>query len=54
MKAKNEDITILPADKGRTTVIMDTDKYEKQMKEMLEDTNPYEVLKIDPTDEKKN
>ena len=53
-KAKNEDITILPADEGRTTVIMETNKYERQMKEMLEDTNTYEVLKKDPTDEKKN
>ena len=30
--AKHKDITILPADKGRTTVIMDTDKYAKHIK----------------------
>lgn len=50
----NKDITILPADKGRTTVILDTDNYEIQMLKMLEDTNTYEVLKKDPTEEKKN
>ncbi len=27
--AKNKDITILPTDKGRTTVIMDMEEYEK-------------------------
>lgn len=28
---KDKTITIIPANKGRTTVVMDTDKYEKQM-----------------------
>lgn len=50
----NTNITILPADKGRTTVILDTEKYEKQMKNMLQDNNTYEVLKKNPTDIKKN
>ncbi len=36
---KDKTITILPADKGRTTVLMDTEKYERQMKAMLKDTN---------------
>uniref|UniRef100_A0A3P9IR28 Uncharacterized protein n=1 Tax=Oryzias latipes TaxID=8090 RepID=A0A3P9IR28_ORYLA len=49
----NREITILPADKGRTTVIMDTEQYEKQMDEMLQDRNTYEVLKRDPTEAKK-
>uniref|UniRef100_A0A3P9MD15 Uncharacterized protein n=1 Tax=Oryzias latipes TaxID=8090 RepID=A0A3P9MD15_ORYLA len=49
----NREITILPADKGRTTVIMDTEQYEKQMNEMLQDRNTYEVLKRDPTEAKK-
>lgn len=35
--SKNKNITIIPSDKGRTTVIMDTESYENQMKEMLED-----------------
>uniref|UniRef100_A0A667ZFG8 Reverse transcriptase domain-containing protein n=1 Tax=Myripristis murdjan TaxID=586833 RepID=A0A667ZFG8_9TELE len=47
------DITILPADKGRTTVILDTTQYEMQMKEMLMDHHTYEILKKDPTEEKK-
>ena len=40
---KNKEITILPADKGRTKVIRDTEKYEKQMQDMLNDTNTYEL-----------
>lgn len=34
-KKQNKDMTILPADNGRTTVITHTEKYEKQMKGML-------------------
>ena len=30
---------------------MDTEKYEKQMNEMLADTNTYEVLKKNPTED---
>ena len=44
---------MLPADKGRTTVIMDTEQYEKQMINMLDDKDTYEILKKDPTQEKK-
>uniref|UniRef100_A0A3P9LU32 Uncharacterized protein n=1 Tax=Oryzias latipes TaxID=8090 RepID=A0A3P9LU32_ORYLA len=49
----NREITILSADKGRTTVILDTEQYEKQMNEILPDWNTYEVLKRDPTEAKK-
>uniref|UniRef100_A0A3B3IJH4 Uncharacterized protein n=1 Tax=Oryzias latipes TaxID=8090 RepID=A0A3B3IJH4_ORYLA len=49
----NREITILPADKGRTTVILDREQYEKQMDEILHDRNTYEVLKKDPTEAKK-
>uniref|UniRef100_A0A3P9IG24 Uncharacterized protein n=1 Tax=Oryzias latipes TaxID=8090 RepID=A0A3P9IG24_ORYLA len=49
----NRKIIILPADKGRTTVILDTEQYEKQMNEMLQDRNTYEVLKRDHTEAKK-
>lgn len=51
---RNKEITILPADKGRATVILDTEKYEEQMRDMLNDTNTYEDLKKYPTEEKKN
>ena len=47
--AKNKDITILPADKGKATVIMDTEDYELKVKEMLDDKRTYEALKSDPT-----
>uniref|UniRef100_A0A672GD92 Reverse transcriptase domain-containing protein n=1 Tax=Salarias fasciatus TaxID=181472 RepID=A0A672GD92_SALFA len=51
--AKDKSITILPADKGRATVIMNTEHYEKQMDTMLQDSNTYEILKKDPTEDKK-
>lgn len=50
--SSNNNITILPADKGRTTVIMDTEQYEKQMNNMLMDNSTYEMLQKDPTEEK--
>uniref|UniRef100_A0A3P8RXA2 Uncharacterized protein n=1 Tax=Amphiprion percula TaxID=161767 RepID=A0A3P8RXA2_AMPPE len=50
---QDNSITILPADKGRTTVIMDTDTYEQQLTNMLQDRNTNEVLKKDPTEQKK-
>ncbi len=34
-------ITILPADKGRTTVVMDTETYTNQMEQMLGDSTTY-------------
>ncbi len=40
---------ILPADKGRATVVLDKSKYEEQVTTMLSDTHTYEVLKTDPT-----
>ena len=43
---KEKSITILPADKGKTTVIMETKEYQGKMKEML---NENEKLKKDPT-----
>ncbi len=46
-------MTILPADKGRTTVVMDTETYETQMETMSGDSNTYEILKKNPTEEKK-
>uniref|UniRef100_A0A672HDU0 Reverse transcriptase domain-containing protein n=1 Tax=Salarias fasciatus TaxID=181472 RepID=A0A672HDU0_SALFA len=46
-------ITIIPADKGRVTVVMDTKCYEQKMEDMLKDTDTYEIMKKDPTEEKK-
>ena len=46
---KDKTITILPADKGRATVILDTEEYKTKMKALLADTETYEVLKKDPT-----
>lgn len=51
--AKDKSIKILPAEKGRMTVVMDTEQYEKQMLTMLEDKDTYKGLKKDPTEEKK-
>ena len=42
------DITILPADKGRSTVILNTKDYESKMSTLLSDSNTYEMLQ-DPT-----
>ena len=43
------DITILPADKGRSTVILNTTDYESKMSTLLSDSNTYEMLQRDPT-----
>ena len=43
------DITILPADKGRSSVILNTKDYESKMSTPLSDINMYEVLHNDPT-----
>ena len=47
--AKDKNIMILPADKGRCTVVMDPQKYKAQVKEMLADQATYKVLTKDPT-----
>ena len=46
---KDKSITLLPADKGRMIVVMDTEEYNEKRAVMLSDTNTYEVLKRDPT-----
>ena len=45
----NEDIIILPADKGRATVAMDKKNYNEKLLAMLNDTTMYKRLKRDPT-----
>ncbi|KAJ0057450.1 hypothetical protein NL108_006138 [Boleophthalmus pectinirostris] len=50
---KDNTIIILPADKGRTTVILDKKTYEHKMEALLADTDTYEIIKKNPTEEKK-
>ena len=42
-------IIILPADKGRTTVIFNKTAYETKVNSLLSDTQTYKKLKKDPT-----
>ena len=49
-RLKNDkDITILPADKGRVTVVMDKTDYHDKMDALVNDKQTYEELKRDPT-----
>jgi hypothetical protein len=41
----DDDIIILPADKGRVTVVMDYSDYTNKAKELINDTNTYQPLK---------
>ena len=45
---KRDDILVLPADKGRATVVMDKCDYDEKMNKMLCDEKTYEPLKQDP------
>ncbi|XP_052806817.1 uncharacterized protein LOC128236035 [Mya arenaria] len=47
--SKNKDITILPADKGKSTVVLDTTDYEGKVRVMLGDERTYVKLDKDPT-----
>ena len=40
---------ILPASKGRASVVLNTDTYHDKMKTLIE-TGPYQLLNKDPTD----
>ncbi|XP_054645213.1 uncharacterized protein LOC129188546 [Dunckerocampus dactyliophorus] len=46
---KDESITILPADKGRCTVVLNTLDYEGKITSLISDANTYEQLKRDPS-----
>ena len=46
---EDESIMVLPADKGRVDVVMDTDTYRAKMSTLIEN-GPYQLLKKDPTD----
>ena len=45
----DENIVILPADKGRVTVVMDKTDYNDKMDSLVNDKQTYEVLQRDPT-----
>ena len=48
-RLKNDDtIVILPADKGRVTVVMDKSEYYEKMSHLVEDRNTYLELNSDP------
>ena len=51
---EEEDLIIINADKGRCTVLMDKDDYDKKMFNLLSDENTYTKLKKDPTITYKN
>ena len=47
---KDKDIRILPADKGKLVVVLDTEEYHKKCESLLSDTSTYKKLgKRDPT-----
>uniref|UniRef100_A0A3B3ZZI1 superoxide dismutase n=1 Tax=Periophthalmus magnuspinnatus TaxID=409849 RepID=A0A3B3ZZI1_9GOBI len=46
---KNHSINILPADKGRCTVIFNSADYDAKVNSLLSDTVTYELLKRDPS-----
>ncbi|XP_072041346.1 uncharacterized protein [Amphiura filiformis] len=46
---KDTSIQILPADKGRATVVIDNSVYEEKALALLQDESVYETLKKDPT-----
>ncbi|XP_060756880.1 uncharacterized protein LOC132867932 [Neoarius graeffei] len=46
---RDRNITILPADKGRCTVVLNTADYHSRMTSLLSDTTTYETLRRDPT-----
>ena len=40
---------VLPADKGRTSIVMDTETYHSKMSTLIKN-GPYQLLHKDPTD----
>ena len=47
--ARDKDIVILPADKGRATVVMNRSDYSAKMQAMLDDRDTYQPLSKGPT-----
>ena len=46
---KNNDVVILPADKGNTTVVMDRNEYDVKMKELVETPTYKKLNKLQAT-----
>ena len=46
---KDKEIVVLPADKGRSTVVLNKVDYDKKVMTLLEDRDTYEVITKDPT-----
>ena len=47
--SKDKTILVMPADKGRSTVIIGVDDYEKKVQDLLNDDKTYELLPTDPS-----
>ena len=47
--ASDQDILVLPADKGRATVVMDRTDYDEKMHKMLSEESTYQPIAKDPT-----
>ena len=45
---ENESLVIVPADKGRSTVVMDRSEYDQKIRTLLADTKTYKKLNRDP------
>ena len=50
----DQDCMVLTTDKGVALVIMDKSDYIRKAKELLEDTNTYRTIQVDPTNRLKN
>ena len=50
---QEKSIIVLPANKGKGTVVMDASEYDEKVKEMLSDSKTYEKLTKDPTNKYK-
>ena len=48
--AKDKSVTILPADKGRTVVVMNTNDYTEKVNNLLNDDKTYQKI----TDKRRN
>jgi hypothetical protein len=50
---KDEQIMVLPADKGRVTVVIKKEEYLEKCQDLLKDEKTYVKLKVDPTNKYK-
>ena len=46
--SKRKDLLVLPVDKGKVAVVMDTQEYKDRIKAMLTDERVYKRLKCGP------